>query len=53
MFTVSFTMFILIPYLAPYAVKTVSLLGDEVYVFFGGIATVFTARIFELTDKHI
>ena len=48
-------MFILIPYLAPYAVKNclIPTSGMKYMYFFGGAATVFTARLFgKLTDKH-
>ncbi|MEC7183889.1 MAG: MFS transporter [Bdellovibrionota bacterium] len=53
-FTAAFTMFILIPYLAPYAVKNclIPTSGMKYMYFFGGVATIFTARLFgKLTDN--
>jgi len=54
-FTVSFTMFLLIPFLAPYAVKNIGMATTDMkyMYFFGGCATVITARLFgKLTDLH-
>ena len=54
-FTAAFTMFILIPYLAPYAVKNclIPTSGMKYMYFVGGAATVFTARLFgKLTDSQ-
>jgi len=54
-FTAAFTMFILIPYLAPYAVKNclIPTSGMKYMYFIGGAATVFTARLFgKLTDSQ-
>jgi MFS transporter, DHA1 family, inner membrane transport protein len=54
MLCMSLTMFMLIPYLAPYAVKNIGIKTYELkyMYFFGGLATIFTARLFgKLTDK--
>ncbi|MCO4794238.1 MAG: MFS transporter, partial [Bacteriovoracaceae bacterium] len=53
-FLAAMTMFILIPFLAPYAVSTIGIKTHEIkyMYFFGGAATVLTARLFgKLTDK--
>ena len=50
----SMTMFILIPFLAPYAVRNIGIQTHQIkyMYFFGGAATVITARLFgNLTDK--
>lgn len=53
-FLAAMTMFILIPFLAPYAVSNIGIKTHEIkyMYFFGGAATVMTARIFgKLTDR--
>lgn len=53
-FLAAMTMFILIPFLAPYAVSNIGIATNEIkyMYFFGGAATVLTARLFgKLTDR--
>jgi len=53
-FLAAMTMFILIPFLAPYAVSNIGIATNEIkyMYFFGGAATVMTARLFgKLTDR--
>lgn len=53
-FLAAMTMFVLIPFLAPYAVSNIGIKTHQIkyMYFFGGAATVMTARLFgKLTDK--